>query len=78
MEQTTSLLAHQLADGPATGLAVTKKQINEETLFGLKEALEAEATVQARCMLHPDFREGYAAFTEKRKPSFQKRRDFME
>lgn len=78
LQETTTKLAHQLSEGPATGLAVTKKQINEETLSGLKEALEAEATVQARCMVHPDFREGFAAFTEKRRPSFQKRRDSME
>jgi enoyl-CoA hydratase/carnithine racemase len=78
LEQSTMSLARQLSEGPATGLAVTKKQINEETLSGLKDALEAEATVQAKCMLHPDFREGYAAFTEKRKPSFQKQRDSME
>lgn len=78
LEQTSMALAHQLAEGPPTGLAVTKKQINEETLSGLKAALEAESIVQARCMLHPDFREGFAAFTEKRKPSFQKRRDSME
>ncbi len=77
LEQTSMALAHQLADD-ATGLAVTKKQINEETLSGLKAALEAESIVQARCMLHPDFREGFAAFTEKRKPSFQKCRDSME
>jgi enoyl-CoA hydratase/carnithine racemase len=78
LQQATATLAQQLSEGPATGLAITKKQINEETLSGLKDALEAEATVQARCMLHPDFREGFAAFTEKRKPSFQKRRDSME
>ncbi|HEY7162832.1 MAG TPA: enoyl-CoA hydratase family protein [Acidobacteriota bacterium] len=78
LEQATLTLAQQLSEGPATGLAVTKKQINEESLPGLKDALEAEATVQAHCMLHPDFREGFTAFTEKRKPSFQKRRDSME
>jgi len=76
--ETSMALAQQLAEGPATGLAVTKKQINEETLSGLKAALEAEASAQARCMLNPDFREGYAAFSEKRKPSFQRHRNPLE
>jgi enoyl-CoA hydratase/carnithine racemase len=74
LEETSLTLATQLADGPATGIAVTKQQINEETLPELSKVLDLEATVQARCMMHPDFREGYAAFTEKRKPSFQQRR----
>ena len=39
----------------------------------LKErfVLDAEATVQARCMLDPDFKEGYTAFLEKRQPKFR-------
>jgi enoyl-CoA hydratase/carnithine racemase len=75
LENAAIALAQQLAEGPVTGLAVTKKQINEETLSGLKSALEVEATVQAQCMLHPDFREGYAAFAEKRKPLFKRYRE---
>ena len=34
------------------------------------EALEAEAQIQAALMLHPDFRESYDAFVEKRDPHF--------
>lgn len=63
-------LASRLAAGPVNGLAVTKQQINSETLPRLREVLNEEATVQARCMLHPDFKEGYNAFTEKRNPKF--------
>jgi enoyl-CoA hydratase/carnithine racemase len=33
-------------------------------------ALEAEAQIQAALMVHPDFREAYDAFTEKRNPDF--------
>ena len=63
-------LATRLAAGPANGLAVTKQQLNAESLPRLKEILEAEATVQAKCMLHPDFKEVYNAFIEKRNPKF--------
>jgi enoyl-CoA hydratase/carnithine racemase len=66
----TNDLAVKLAAGPARGLAVTKQQLNAEELGELKEALEAEATAQARCMLHQDFKEGYNAFIEKRNPKF--------
>jgi 2-(1,2-epoxy-1,2-dihydrophenyl)acetyl-CoA isomerase len=63
-------LATTLAAGPANGLAVTKQQLNAESLPRLQEVLEAEAIVQAKCTLHPDFLEGYNAFVEKRKPKF--------
>ncbi len=63
-------LATRLANGPANGIAVTKQQINSETLPRLKEVLDAEATIQAKCMLHPDFQEGYNSFVEKRPPKF--------
>lgn len=67
----TLRLAQALVRGPANGIAVTKQQLNSETLPRLKEVLDAEATVQAKCMLHADFEEGYKAFLEKRKPNFQ-------
>ena len=65
--------AKKLADGPSNGIAVTKQQLNAETLPRLKEALEMEARVQAKCMLSRDFDEGYKAFMEKRSPKFKNR-----
>ena len=70
LEEVTRELALRLTEGPSNGLAVTKQQINSESLSRLREVLDEEARVQARCMLHPDFQEGYVAFTEKRKPKF--------
>ena len=66
----TAELASKLAAGPANGLAVTKQQLNAESLPKLKEMLALEATAQAQCMLHSDFKEGYSAFIEKRNPKF--------
>lgn len=70
LSDVTMELAAQLAAGPASGIQVTKQQLNAETLRDLKDALDAEASVQARCMKHPDFREGFQAFMEKREPKF--------
>jgi enoyl-CoA hydratase/carnithine racemase len=36
----------------------------------LETALEQEARIQAELMTRPDFHEGFAAFTAKRKPRF--------
>lgn len=71
LSDTTMELARKLAAGPAFGLGVTKQQINQETLPRLREVLDEEARAQAHCMLHPDYREGFAAFTEKRPPKFK-------
>ena len=70
LSDVTMELATSLAAGPGHGLAVTKQQLNQESLPRLKEVLNAEATAQAQCMLHRDFKEGYQAFLEKRKPKF--------
>ena len=62
--------AEKLARGPSFALGVTKDALNRETHMELEEALDAEARAQAACMLNPNFREAYQAFTEKRRPRF--------
>ncbi|MCA1613592.1 MAG: enoyl-CoA hydratase family protein [Acidobacteria bacterium] len=66
----TRALALRLARGPSFALAVTKEMLNRELETSLDTALEWEAQAQALCLQHPDFREAYAAFTEKREPNF--------
>ena len=51
---------------------MTKAALNRELDMSLEMALEAESEAQAICMLAPDFREAYQAFTEKRAPEFNK------
>jgi len=68
----TAELARKLADGPRMGLAVTKRMLNAEASMTLAEAMQAEGWIQAECMKHPDYREAYDAFVEKRKPDFTK------
>lgn len=63
-------LAEKLARGPSFALEITKDSLNREASMDLTSALEAEAQIQAALMLHPDFRESYDAFVEKRDPDF--------
>lgn len=64
--------ARKLADGPRFGLEMTKELMRREASMDLWNALETEAQAQAVCMQHPDFREAYEAFTQKRKPQFKR------
>ena len=63
-------LAEKLARGPSFALEITKDALNREASMDLEGALEAEAQIQAALMLHPDFRESYEAFVQKRDPEF--------
>jgi enoyl-CoA hydratase/carnithine racemase len=72
LEAETRALAQRLAHGPAFALAMTKEMLNREMDTSLDTALEWEAQAQAICMQHPDYREAYEAFVEKREPKFHK------
>ena len=63
--------ARKLADGPSFGIAVTKRMLEAEAHMTFGEALQAEGWVQAECMAHPDYREGFEAALAKRAPRFQ-------
>jgi enoyl-CoA hydratase/carnithine racemase len=63
-------LAATLARGPGFALEITKDALNREAAMDLSSALEAEAQIQASLMLHPDFREAFEAFRDKRAPRF--------
>jgi enoyl-CoA hydratase/carnithine racemase len=71
LENVTREVASRLAGGPAFALAMTKEMLNREMYVSLDTALEWEAQAQAACMQHPDYREAYEAFVEKREPRFE-------
>lgn len=74
LEERAVALAAQLAKGPGMGLAITKRMLNAEAHMDLGEAMQAEGWIQAECMKHPDYRESFEAFTEKREKDFVKNR----
>ena len=63
-------VAGRLAAGPSFALEITKDSLNREATQDLAGALEAEAQIQASCMLNPNFREAYEAFKAKRDAKF--------
>ena len=68
---TTAALVDRLVRGPAAGLAATKAALESEMNMDLESALQAEARIQAELMRGADFREGFAAFQERRPPRFE-------
>ena len=62
--------AEALARGPSLALEITKDALNREAHMDLASALESEAQIQAALMLHPDFKEAYEAFRDKRTARF--------
>jgi 2-(1,2-epoxy-1,2-dihydrophenyl)acetyl-CoA isomerase len=62
--------AAELAAGPTRAIALTKRLYDEAATATLEEQLEREAEAQAEAAKTGDFREGVAAFGEKREPRF--------
>jgi enoyl-CoA hydratase/carnithine racemase len=67
----TAALVDRLVRGPAAGLAATKAALESEMNTDLESALQSEARLQAGLMRGADFREGFAAFQERRPPRFE-------
>lgn len=63
-------LAERLIAGPAVALAQSKALLNEGADRTLRDALANEARAQAVNFATVDAAEAYAAFAEKREPSF--------
>jgi enoyl-CoA hydratase/carnithine racemase len=70
LEAETAALVERLVRGPRAGLAATKRALERELSMSLEAALDEEARLQAELMLGPDFREGFDAFVQKRRPRF--------
>ncbi len=63
-------LAEQMAAVPTRGVGMTKRLFDEAAHNTLEEQLELEADLQTAATQTDDFREGVAAFLEKRPPNF--------
>jgi 2-(1,2-epoxy-1,2-dihydrophenyl)acetyl-CoA isomerase len=63
-------LAARYAHMPTRGIAATKRLFDNAPTATLDEQLALEARLQAELTQSPDFREGVAAFREKREPHF--------
>jgi len=63
-------LARQLAQMPTRGLGLTKRALNKALHNDLEHQLEVEEQLQVNAGETADYREGVAAFLEKRKPVF--------
>jgi len=70
LDATVDALAARLAAGPALAYAGIKQALNVGESGTLAEALDAEAQNQKACINSSDFREGVAAFLEKRTARF--------
>jgi enoyl-CoA hydratase/carnithine racemase len=67
----TAALAATLAERPPLALALAKQAVYASEGRSLAEMLDLELQHQLRCFASRDAREGFAAFLEKRPPSFQ-------
>ena len=64
-------LAAQLAELPTRGVGMTKRLLDHAVTATLDEQLEREAQLQTAATQTEDFKEGVAAFLEKRPPKFR-------
>ena len=66
----TTEFAAQLADMPTRGIGMTKRLLDHAQDASLEEQLEREAQLQSAATQTDDFKEGVAAFLEKRPARF--------
>jgi 2-(1,2-epoxy-1,2-dihydrophenyl)acetyl-CoA isomerase len=67
---TVKAVAEQLAKGPTRGYARTKQALYASGGLTLEQTLDMERDFQHELGYSPDYREGVAAFMEKREPKF--------
>ena len=73
LDATVDAVVQQLANGPTVALGLTKWMLHAGTSASLDEHLRNEAFALELSSRSQDFREGLAAFVEKRPPRFEGR-----
>lgn len=71
--QTAEAMAAQFATAPTRGLALTKQAIQAAATNSMDAQLDLERDLQRQAGRTKDYREGVAAFLEKREPKFEGR-----
>ncbi len=73
LDDEVDALANRLASLPPLGLSAIKEMIRTSWQYSLDEELERQAGTMRRLGFTKDYREGVAAFLEKRNPTFSGR-----
>ena len=71
LETRAQEMARAIARGPFLAHRATKRQLLLEWDMGVRDAIAAEARVQAELMQTRDFRRAYEAFTKRETPRFE-------
>jgi 2-(1,2-epoxy-1,2-dihydrophenyl)acetyl-CoA isomerase len=69
-DEEVSKMANMLAGMPTKGFGLTKRAVNQSFVNDLTAQLKVEEELQTEAGRSDDFKEGVAAFLEKRKPVF--------
>jgi len=73
LEDSAAQLVHALAAGPTVALGLTKSLLHHGRAAALEDALREESLAMELSSRSADFREGLAAFGERREPRFEGR-----
>lgn len=73
LDETVNQIAQKLASLPTKGFALYKKAVNASFTNTLEQQLNLEAELQTEAGNTDDYKEGVAAFLEKRKPGYKGR-----
>ena len=71
LDETVESIVERLAHAPTVAFGLAKRGLHRALETGLSEAMESEAIALELTSRSPDFKEGLAAFSEKRPPRFE-------